>query len=79
MSCVGLWLPHWTEQIGELRLVHRGAALLSWSRAALLPGSRLSLHHGVMEEKDRGPSLLCQAKGERSRPVPQELCPLPGE
>ena len=31
----------------------------------------------VMEEKERVTLLLCQTKGEHSRLVPQELCPLP--
>ena len=32
-----------------------------------------------MEEKERIALLLCQAEGEHSRLVPQELCLLPGE
>ena len=31
----------------------------------------------VMEEKERVTLLLCQTKGEHSRLVPQELCPIP--
>ena len=30
-----------------------------------------------MEEKERVAFLLCQAKGEHSRPMPKELYPLP--